>query len=120
MSKGEGARREWRLYVQDMIDCCEKALSYTEGMDMEAFVADTLRYDATIRNIEVIGEAATNVPQRVRDATSEIPWNAIVGTRNRIVHAYMGIDDGIIWSIIQDAIPSMLPALHRLLETHPE
>ena len=116
MSNDERARREWRLYVQDMIDCCEKALSYTEGLDMKGFIADSLKYDATIRNIEIIGEAATHVPRDLRDVYSEIPWNAIIGTRNRIVHAYMGIDDGIIWSIIQDAIPSMLPELRRLLE----
>ena len=120
MSNDEGGQREWRLYVQDMVDCCEKALTYTEGLDMVAFVSDSLRYDATIRNLEIVGEAATHVPQEVRDAHPEIPWHAIIGTRNRVAHAYMGIDDNIIWSIIQDAIPSMLPPLRGLLKAHPD
>ena len=117
MSSGKPARREWRFYVQDMIDCCEKALAYTEGLDMAGFIADSLRYDATIRNLEIIGEAATRVPQDIRDTHPEVPWSAIIGMRNRVAHAYMEIDDSIIWSIIQDAIPALLPELRALLES---
>ena len=110
-------QREWRFYVQDMIEFCENALSYTQGLNQADFLADRLRYDATLRNLELVGEAATHVPRIVRDAHPEIPWHAIIGTRNRIIHVYLGIDDDIIWTIIQDAIPAMLPELRRLLET---
>ena len=60
-------RREWRFYVRDMIGFCERVLNYTAGHDQATFLADSLRYDATIRNLELIGEAATHVPQSVRD-----------------------------------------------------
>ena len=110
-------QREWRFYVQDMIDFCEKALAYTEGLDQAEFLADELRYDATLRNLELVGEAATHVPDNVRDAHPEIPWGAVIGARNRIIHAYLGIDNDTIWSIIQDAIPTTLPKLRDLLET---
>jgi uncharacterized protein with HEPN domain len=56
------APREWRFYVSDMILFCDKALSYTTGLDRSTFGADPMRYDATLRNIELIGEAATHVP----------------------------------------------------------
>ncbi len=117
MSNADQGTREWRFYIQDMIEFSEKVLSYTEGMDQDAFIADGLTYDATLRNLELIGEAATHIPSEVREAYSEIPWRAIVGARNRLAHAYLGIRDDVIWTIIQDAVPKLLPALRNLLNT---
>ncbi|MYC13204.1 MAG: DUF86 domain-containing protein [Gemmatimonadetes bacterium] len=117
MSNAEQEAREWRFYVNDMIEFGEKVLSYTEGMDQDAFISDGLTYDATLRNIELIGEAATHIPSEVREAYPEIPWRAIVGARNRLAHAYLGIRDDVIWTIIQDAVPKLLPALRKLLDT---
>ena len=117
MSNTDQGMREWRFYIQDMIEFSEKALSYTEGMDRDAFIADGLTYDATLRNLELIGEAATHIPSEVREAYPEIPWRAIVGARNRLAHAYLGIRDDVIWTIIQDAVPKLLPALRNLLDT---
>jgi uncharacterized protein with HEPN domain len=62
MSDAVRTAREWRFYVQDMIGFCDKALAYTRGLDRSTFRADAMRYDATLRNIELIGEAATHVP----------------------------------------------------------
>ena len=92
MSDSGQRLREWRFYVQDMIEFGEKALSYTEGLDQNAFVADSLTYDATIHNLALIGEAATHIPDAIREQHPEVPWRAIVGTRNRIIHAYLGVD----------------------------
>ncbi len=115
MSNTDQGTREWRFYIQDMIECSEKVLSYTEGINRDAFIADGLTYDATLRNLELIGEAATHIPDEVREAYPEIPWRAIVGTRNRLAHGYLGIRDDVIWTIIQDAVPKLLPELHNLL-----
>ena len=119
MSDAEDKGRAWRFYVQDMLDFGEKVLSYTEGLDEGAFVANALVYDATLRNIQLIGEAATHVPVEVREAHADIPWRAIVGVRNRLAHSYLHISDSIIWSIVQDAIPEMLPKLRSLLDGTP-
>ena len=120
MSDAESGFREWRFYVQDMIEFCESVLSYTEGLDQRTFVADRQTYDATLRNLELIGEAATHVPHEVREAHGEIPWHAIVGTRNRLAHGYLHISDHVIRSIIEDAIPELLPSLRGLLGTTSE
>jgi len=79
-----------------------------------------LTYDATLRNIQLIGEAATHIPSGVREAHPEIPWRAIVGTRNRLAHSYLTISDDVIWTIIQDAIPKLLPSLQSMLGTTEE
>ncbi|HHI76346.1 MAG TPA: DUF86 domain-containing protein [Gammaproteobacteria bacterium] len=114
MSEQERPARAWRFYVDDMRRFAEKVLAYTDGMNQQSFVDSGLTYDATLRNLELIGEAATHVPESVRQAHPEIPWRLIVATRNRLIHAYLGIDNDTIWSIIQDDIPSLLNALNRL------
>ena len=116
MSEADEGARHWRLYVQDMIAFGERARSYAAGLDQRSFTADRLVYDATLRNIELIGEAATHIPEAVREAHSEIEWRQIVGVRNQVAHGYLGIDDDTIWSIIQTSIPELLAALRRLLE----
>lgn len=111
--------RDWKLYVQDMIEFSEKVLHYTRGLDQDAFTENSLRYDATLRNLELIGEAATHVPEHVRRAHPEIEWRSIIGARNRLAHAYLGMDDDVIWDIIRTDIPVLLPKLRSLLDGTP-
>lgn len=111
----DAGRREWRFYLDDMIDFAGKVLAYTDGLDQAGFVADGLTYDATLRNLELIGEAATHIPDEVRAAHPEIPWRMIIATRNRLIHGYLGIDDDTLWSIIQDDVPE-LPTLLKALK----
>ncbi len=89
----DASQRKWRFYLDDMIDFAEKVLAYTDGLDQDGFVASGLIYDATLRNLELIGEAATHIPDEVRTAHPEIPWRMIIATLNRLVHGYLGIDD---------------------------
>ena len=117
MSEAGGTPRDWRFYIRDMIGFGERVLSYTEGMDRTAFLADVRTYDATLRNLELIGEAATHIPEAIRDTHPEVPWRAIIGARNRLAHGYLHIDHNILWSLVEDAVPQLLPALRGLLET---
>jgi len=109
------APREWRFYVRDMISFCVKALSYTTGLDHSTFGADPMRYDATLRNIELIGEAATHVPESVRAAATDVPWRMVIAARNRLIHGYLGIDDDTSWSIVSDDLVPLRAALEPLL-----
>lgn len=107
-------KREWRFYIGDMVRFSQNVLAYTEGLDQTAFIADHLTYDATLRNLELIGEAATHVPDEVRQTFTDIPWRLIIATRNRLIHAYLGIDDDTVWSIIRDDIPALLEGLEEI------
>lgn len=89
----DSAQREWRFYLDDMIGFAEKVIAYTHGLDQTGFVASGLNYDATVRNLELIGESATHVPDSVRSANLQIPWRLIIATRNRLIHGYLGIDN---------------------------
>ena len=106
--------REWDFYLDDMILFSEKVLAYTEGLDQESFEADEKAYDATLRKLELIGEAATHIPEKIRETSSSIPWRQVIATRNRLIHGYLGIDNEILWSIIQDDIPVLLKELKKL------
>ena len=108
------SERIWVFYIDDMIGFASKVIVYTEGMEQSAFVASGLTYDATLRNIELIGEAATHVPPDVRERHGEIPWRLIIATRNRLIHGYLGIDNDTLWSIIRDELPDLLSALEAL------
>jgi uncharacterized protein with HEPN domain len=114
MSEAGAGGREWRFYLDDMLDFAGKVMSYTASLDQAGFVADDRTYDATLRNLELIGEAATRIPEAVRTAHQEIPWRQIIATRNRLIHAYLGIDNDTLWSIIRDDIPDLLVALERV------
>ncbi|MGQ7243982.1 HepT-like ribonuclease domain-containing protein [Salinicola sp. V024] len=110
--------REWRFYIDDMISFAEKILAYTEGLDQDTFVSSDLTYDATLRNLALIGEAATRVPEDVRAHHAEIPWRLIIATRNRLIHAYLGVDNDTVWSIIQENIPELLIMLESIQAQH--
>ena len=109
--------KNWLLYVREMIECGYKVLRYTHGLDRDTFDADSRTYDATLRNIELIGEFADKIPTYVHQAHPEIPWRNIIGTRHRVIHHSMVIDDDVIWDIIQTAIPDLLPKLRGLLDS---
>lgn len=112
----DAARRIWQFYLDDMIRFSEKVIAYTDGFDQEKFIADELHYDATVRKLELIGEAATHIPDSVRIAHPYIPWRLIIATRNQLIHGYLGIDNDTLWSIVQDDIPALLPQLRELRE----
>jgi uncharacterized protein with HEPN domain len=105
---------EWIFYLDDMIGFAEKVLTYTADLDQDRFVSNGLTYDATLRNLELIGEAATHIPESVRTANPQVPWRLIVATRNRLIHAYLGIDNDTLWSIVQGDMPALLPILREL------
>ncbi|MCM0045204.1 MAG: DUF86 domain-containing protein [Burkholderiaceae bacterium] len=111
-------QREWRFYIDDMIGFAEKVLAYSEGFDRAGFVASCLNYDATVRNLELAGEAATHLPDSVRAEQSHIPWRLIIATRNRLIHGYLGIDNDTLWSIIRDDIPALLVELRKLKQQY--
>lgn len=111
------AERDWRLYAQDMMQFAQRISAYSKGMDRDDFIADTRTYDAVLRNIELIGEAAGHIPDHIRAEHSDIEWRQIIGARNRLAHAYLGIDDDVVWDIVTIGVPKVLHKLQNLLDS---
>jgi len=114
VSNAGGRHREWAFYLDDMIGFAVKVMAYADDLDQDGFLNDVLTYDATLPNLELLGEAATHVPESVRSANPQIPWRLIVATRNRLIHGYLGIDNDTLWSIVQGDVPALLPLLREL------
>lgn len=90
-------------------------LSYTRN-GREAFFADTKTQDAVVRNIEIIGEAVRSVSEATRTAHPEVPWKAIAGTRDRVIHGYFLVDLEIVWEIVEKDLPALRGQITALLE----
>jgi uncharacterized protein with HEPN domain len=107
-------KRDPDLLVQDMLEAARKVDLYTAGLDQTAFLRDEKTIDAVVRNLEVLGEAARQLPEDFTKRHSFVPWNKIAGLRNRIVHDYFGLDLDIIWQIIRYDLPLLKAQLEKL------
>ena len=97
-----------------MITFAENVVSYCDGFDQERFINSGITYDATLRNLELIGEAATHIPQEVRDQYAAIPWRMMIATRNKLIHGDLGIDNDTLWRVIQTDVPELLNQLQKI------
>jgi uncharacterized protein with HEPN domain len=106
--------------IDDIIACCEKIVRFTSEMTQDHLVGHELVMDAVLRNIEVIGEAAKNLPDQVRSSMPDIEWKKIAGMRDWISHVYYRVDDDIVWDVVQTKVPELLRTLRAFKdEQHP-
>ena len=91
-------------------------LRYTQGMNIEDFLADERTFDAVMRNLQIIGEATKNVPLEIRNRYPEVEWRKIAGLRDVLAHAYFSLENEILWDIIQNKVPPLLKQVQHILE----
>ena len=108
--------RDFRLYLDDMLEAIGRIQVYTADTDEAAFARDLKTQDAVVRNLEVIGEAARNLPDQMKAGAPEIDWRKIVGLRNILIHEYFGISTPILWDIIQNKLGTLRRICRRLLD----
>lgn len=108
--------REFSFYLEDILECCRRIIHYTADLSFDQFVEDNLTYDAVLRNIEIIGEAAKQVPTEIRDQYPSVEWRRIAGMRDIVAHHYFSIHDEIVWDIIENKIPDLQKDIKILLE----
>lgn len=110
------SKRDWKLYVEDVLECIKKVEKYIGDMDFTLFEKDDKTVDAIIKNLETIGEAAGHIPDDIKACHKDIPWKEIVGLRNRIVHGNFNIDLKIIWGVIKQELPTLKIQLEHILK----
>ncbi len=107
--------RDPLLFLEDILEACNKISSYVDGVGREELEGDSMRLDAVVRNFEILGEAARQLPQDIRDQLAEIPWRNIIGMRNILIHAYFGIDTDIVWAAATEQIAPLATAVATFL-----
>ncbi len=107
-------RAEDRVRVGHMVEACEAAVRFAAGRRRDDLDQDEMLLFAIVRAVEIIGEAASKVTEETRATHGEVPWKAIVGMRNRLVHAYFEIDTSIVWVAVTEEIPALLSQLRPL------
>lgn len=108
--------REPRVYLHDILECCEKVLRYSRGMTRDSLREDEMRHDAIIRNLLVIGEAAKNVPDEVREDIRGVDWRGVAGLRDVLIHAYFRIDDDTMWTVVHEHLPGLRDSVRTYLD----
>lgn len=110
-------QRDPLVYLDDIIESCRRIERYTAGLTLDQFTADQMTVDAVIRNLEIIGEAAKNVPSDLRARMPSADWPRIAGTRNVLIHGYFAVNLKIIWGIVTEEIAPLASAVAAFLKT---
>jgi uncharacterized protein with HEPN domain len=108
--------RNTSLYLQDIAESISAIEEYTEGITEEGFYSNRQVQDAVVRRLEIIGEAAKNVPEDFRDIHREIPWEKIAGTRDIIAHGYFGVKLERIWDIVKQNLPELKKQIASIMD----
>ena len=108
--------RHERLFLNDMVEACRKLVACIEGYDRSALEAAWIRYDAVLRNLTVLGEAAKGISEETRSRYPAVPWRKIAGMRDIVSHHYFGIDRDAIWDAARNRVPQLLDELSRIQE----
>ena len=102
-------------YLRDILDNATKVEVFTTGIDFDAFLADEMRAYATIRALEIIGEAVKQVPLSLREKHPEIPWRQIARMRDKLIHQYFGVKLGVVWKTVTEDISPLKKAVEQIL-----
>ena len=106
------------MLIEDMLERIARIERFVVGIDRDAFLRDEKTADSVVRNLEVIGEAASRIPHAFRHEHTIVPWRQIVGLRHRIVHDYFDVDLDLMWTIVRTELPVLAAQLQALAAAH--
>jgi uncharacterized protein with HEPN domain len=108
--------RDYTLFLEDALNALEKIERYTESLTFEKLCENEMAIDAIVRNLEIIGEASKNIPEKVKRKYPFVEWKEAIGFRNVLIHDYFGIDMESVWDTIKNNLPSLKENIKKVLE----
>jgi len=109
-------KKDYRDYVEDILTAINEIDDFVKGVTFEDFRKDKKTTNAVIRSMEVIGEAAKNIPKTLREKYKSVPWTKMAGMRNKLIHEYASVDLEIVWQAIKEDFPSVKQLIAEILK----
>ncbi|PIR91067.1 hypothetical protein COU03_03235 [bacterium (Candidatus Gribaldobacteria) CG10_big_fil_rev_8_21_14_0_10_41_12] len=109
-------KRDFKLFLFDILASVDAIEGYFDKISKKEFFETHLLQDGVVRRLEIIGEAAKNIPLRIRNQNGEIPWKKIVGLRNIITHEYFGVNLERVWNIVKDDLPELKKQIKKIYD----
>ena len=109
------SHHHWEDYLEDILDAVEAIEEFILDIKYEEFLRDRKTSFAVVRSLEIIGEAAKNIPDSVREKYPDIPWKDMAGMRDKMIHHYFGVDYLVVWKTISEDIPLIKPIIKGIL-----
>ncbi|UFT99901.1 DUF86 domain-containing protein [Radiobacillus kanasensis] len=104
-----------KLYLRHILECIENIESYIPNGE-DDFFSSKLIQDAIIRNLEIVGEATKRISKDFREQYPHVPWKEMAGLRDVLIHNYFGVDNGIVWNVVEKEIPPLKEKIIDLLD----
>lgn len=104
------------VYIDDILEAINKIKNYARGVEKEDFPLNGMLVDAVIRNLEIIGEAASKLTASFRAEHRDVEWRKIIGMRNRIIHSYDTVDHEIVWNVVEHDLPRLKKSIEKLIK----
>lgn len=108
--------RSYELFLKDIIDAISSIEEFTQDCSFQTFENNKMLVDACVRNLEIMGEAATQLPKEIKEKYHDVPWQKIANFRNVVIHAYWNVDKEILWNIIQDKLEPLKKQIKDVLK----
>ena len=108
--------RDWKFRVEDILEAIGRIEEYTASADFQNWQQNQMAVDAVIRNLEVIGEAASQIPMEIQEKFPEIPWIKMRGIRNILIHEYFGVDLEVVWNTVKEDLPGLKKLLSETVK----
>jgi uncharacterized protein with HEPN domain len=107
-------------YLLDILIAARKAIEFLEAVTWEEFQRSDLHQNAVMRPLEIVGEAARRVSRQTHDAHPEIPWEQMIGMRNRLVHEYFRVNLATVWDTVHNDLPRLIALIEPLVPPEDE
>ena len=109
-------KRVYIDFLNDILESIEKIEKFTEDMDIHHFKKDDKTSYAVLRAFEIIGEASKEIPPEIKEKYTELPWKEMAGMRDKLIHAYFGVNLEVVWKTIQEEIPVLKPLIQKVIK----
>lgn len=109
-------KREYTFFLKGILEAIDRIERFMGEKTFDNFVQDDMLTSAVVRQLEVIGEAAKNLPAAVRKRSPDVPWSSMARMRDRLSHGYWTVDYEIVWKVVKEELPALKPRLQEIYE----